>query len=123
MNFLINQGLKRVGRKLGKSMFNDTLNVPEAYADRIAQEFGNEWHDAYEIYRQNPEFWEGAYGKDAQELKGAPRMTPLSRTSRLPETPAPEKPAGEMESTGRGFWENLFPGRSSLREAQGRWRE
>ncbi len=89
MGFLINQGLNLVGRKLGKSMFNDILNVPEAYADRIGQDFGNEWHDAYEIYRQNPGFWEDAYGKDAQELKGGPKMAPVSRTSdcqkRLPQ--------------------------------------
>ncbi|MEI2296772.1 hypothetical protein [Ensifer sp. MJa1] len=123
MNFLINQGLKRVGRKLGKSMFNDTLNVPEAYADRIARDFGNEWHDAYEIYRQNPGFWEDAYGKDAQELKGPPKLAPASRTSRLPEAPAPEAPVNDAQHNDRGFWEGLFPGRSSLREAQGRWRE
>lgn len=123
MGFLINQGLNLVGRKLGKSMFNDILNVPEAYADRIGQDFGNEWHDAYEIYRQNPGFWEDAYGKDAQELKGGPKMAPVSRTSRLPETPAPETPVNEVQPNGRGFWESLFPGRSSLREAQGRWRE
>ncbi|NRQ15126.1 hypothetical protein [Ensifer sesbaniae] len=128
MGFLINQGLNLVGRKLGKSMFNDILNVPEAYADRIGQDFGNEWHDAYEIYRQNPGFWEDAYGKDAQELKGGPKMAPVSRTSRLPETPAPETsapetPVNEVQPNGRGFWESLFPSRSSLREAQGRWRD
>ncbi|WP_104663388.1 hypothetical protein [Ensifer adhaerens] len=128
MNFLINQGLKQVGKKLGKSMFNDTLNVPEAYADRIARDFGNEWHDAYEIYRQNPGFWEDAYGKEAQELKGGPKIAPVSRSARLPEAPAPETsapetPGNEAQPNGRGFWDGLFPRRSSLREAQGRWRE
>lgn len=116
--FLINQGLKYVGRKMGKSMFNDTLNVPEAYADRIAQDFGNEWHDAYEIYGQNPEFWEDAYKGDPYASKVGPKMTPVSRTSRLPAAPAEDQPP-----KGGGFWDGLFPGRASLREAQGKWRE
>lgn len=115
---LINQGLKYVGRKLGKSMFNDTLNAPEAYADRIARDFGNEWRDAYEIYGQNPEFWEEAYKGDPNASKAGPKMTAVPRTSRLPEAPDEGQPA-----KGSGFWDGLFPGRASLREAQGKWRE
>ncbi|OCP23172.1 MULTISPECIES: hypothetical protein [unclassified Ensifer] len=115
---LIDQGLKWVGRKLGKSMFNDTLNGPEAYADRIAQDFGNEWHDAYEIYGQNPGFWEDAYKGDPNVPKNGPKMAPVSRTSRLPVAPADDQP-----SKGGCFWGGLFPGRATLREAQRKWRE
>ncbi|WP_143348258.1 hypothetical protein [Ensifer adhaerens] len=98
-------------------------DLPKAYADRIAQEFGNEWGDAHAIYNQNPKFWKEAYQGDPSASKTGPKSVSTSRTSRLPEPPVPETSANEAQPNGRGFWENLFPGRSSLREAQGRWRE
>ncbi|KOF13584.1 hypothetical protein AC244_30570 [Ensifer adhaerens] len=93
-------------------------NLPTAYADRIAKDFGNEWHDAYDIYGKNPGFWEDAYRGDPNASRAGPKMAPVSRTARLPAAPSDKPPA-----KGGGFWDGLFPGRSSLREAQGRWRE
>lgn len=92
--------------------------LPKAYADRIASDFGNEWHDAYEIYGQNPEFWEEAYKGDPNVSKAGPNMPAVPRTSRLPA--ARDEDAAPKGST---FWDGLFPGRASLREAQGKWRE
>lgn len=108
----------RQGPRQEKTAAAAVGDLPKAYADRIARDFGNEWQDAYEIYRQDPRFWEEAYGKDAHKLRGGPKLAPVSRTSRLPETPANDVPPN-----GGGFWNDRFPGRSSLREAQGRWLE
>ncbi|MDK1373360.1 MULTISPECIES: hypothetical protein [unclassified Sinorhizobium] len=119
--FLIKQGLKRVGRKLGKSMFNDTLNPDEAYADRIARDFGINWHDAYDAYRQNPRFWEESYKEDPVGSPSGPAMARSERTSRLPA--ATVSPDGVSSPEKSGIWDKLFPGRVSLRRAQDDWRE
>lgn len=112
---LIKYGLKQIGDKLGKSMFNDTLNPDEAYADRIARDFGIEWHDARDAYHQNPGFWEESYKGDPNDRRNAPKMAPVKRTSRLPASSG----AQERDT----LWESLFPGRVSLRRAQDDWRE
>lgn len=90
----------------------------KAYADRIARDFGNEWHDANKIYGQNPGFWEEAYSGDPDASKAGPKMTVVPRASRLPAARDEGQPP-----KGGGFWDGLFPGRASLREAQGKWRE
>ncbi|THK37270.1 hypothetical protein EHS39_15730 [Ensifer sp. MPMI2T] len=114
--FLMKFGLKQIGDKLGGSMFNDTLNPDEAYADRIARDFGINWHDARDAYHQNREFWEESYKGDPNDRRNAPKMAPVTRTSRLPSA-SPGVPEGN------GPWEKLFPGRVSLRRAQEDWRE
>ena len=111
------RGIKNFRNELFLRMLDDKANMPEAYADRIAREYGNDWHSAYDTYWQDPEFWENAYENDPVHSRVGPETVPVKRTSRLPAVPANDP------STGGGFWDGLFPGRSSLREAQGRWRE
>lgn len=106
------------GPRQEKAVAAEARGLPNAYADRIAQDFGNEWGDAYEIYGQNPDFWNDAYQGDPRASKGGPKSALVPRTSRLP--PAP---GNGRSPDGGGFWDDRFPGRSSLREAQGRWRE
>ncbi|MQW89882.1 hypothetical protein [Sinorhizobium saheli] len=110
----IAQGLRNAGRELLFELLNDKVNLPEAYADRIARDYGNSWHDAYQIYRQNPTFWDDAYNGDPNNRQAGPKIAPVTRTSRLPVTDADE---------GSSFWERLFPGRTSLRRAPANWRE
>ncbi|MCA1405432.1 hypothetical protein I6F26_13720 [Ensifer sp. IC3342] len=113
--FLIKYGLKKISKKLRNSMFNDTLNPDEAYADRIARDFGIEWHDARDAYHQNPGFWEESYKGDPRDPRNTRKMAPVKRTSRLPAS------FGVQERD--TLWESLFSGRVSLRRAQDDWRE
>ncbi|HXV31057.1 MAG TPA: hypothetical protein VD840_12065 [Sinorhizobium sp.] len=108
--------IKDLRKDLLIEMLNDKVNLPEAYADRIAREFGNGWYDAYEIYRENPEFWDDAYQGDPNHSPVGPKIISVPRTSRLPA-------AASDEPEGKSPWERLFPGRTSLKRAIDNWRE
>lgn len=120
-DFAIKEGLRRLGRKMGRSVFNDTLNPDEAYADRIMKDFGINWYDAYEAYHQMPQFWEKSYNEDPVGYSGGPAMAPSEKTSRLPAATAPSK--GVSSQASGGIWDRLFPNRASLRDAERKWRD
>lgn len=105
--FLLNQLLKRIGNKLGKSMFNDTLNPDEAYADRISKDFGISWHDAYDAYHQNPNFWEKSYKENPNDRRNSPPIVSVKRTSRLPDAPSPAED-GAPSKRRAGFGRSCF---------------
>jgi hypothetical protein len=121
--FIVNQILKRIGNKMGKSMFNDTLNPDEAYADRISSDFGITWHDAYDAYHQSPKFWEESYERDPNDRRNVPAMAPVKRTSQLLAAIPPPTDGGSPSGKRDGFWSDLFPDRASLKEMERQWRD
>jgi len=106
---LLNQVLKRIGNKMGKSMFNDTLNPDEAYADRISRDFGITWHDAYDAYHQSPKFWEESYKGNPNDHRNAPAMAPAERRSRVPAAGQPATDGSSPSEREAGFGMSCSP--------------
>jgi len=50
-NFLVTQLLRQAGRSAGGKLFNEDVNGPEAYADRIMRDFHlHDYADAWALY-------------------------------------------------------------------------
>lgn len=70
-SFLGRQFLKGVGRKAGGQFFNDELNGPEVYADRIKRDFHlDDYADAWALYDSDRAYWHRYYGPLPSGLSG-----------------------------------------------------
>src|SRR5262249_5762992 len=58
------QIVKQAGKKIGNGLFNDEVNGPEVYADRIKRDFKLEdYADAWALYDSDRAFWERYYAE------------------------------------------------------------
>ncbi len=66
------QPFKRLGSKLGASLFSDEANAPEKYADRIKRDFRiADYADAWTLYTSDPAYWERYYDPPPNEPAAA----------------------------------------------------
>jgi hypothetical protein len=75
------QSFKRLGSKLGASLFSDEANGPEKYADRIKRDFRiPDYADAWALYTSDPAYWERYYDPPPNEPAAADVMVRDSAT-------------------------------------------
>ena len=97
-------------QKLANNLMGWTLNRDEAYVDRIKREFKlREYHQARELYEENPSYWERLYGSDPLTSQNRPASLPSSLVPRPPPAPGTELRAFRSNADGRA----IHPGRSA----------
>ena len=63
-DFIVRQLLRETGRKIGGRFFNDEVNGPEVYADRIIRDFRlPDYADAWALYDSDRAYWERWYAR------------------------------------------------------------
>ncbi len=97
-----------------------TTNLNEANAEAIAKEFGLGFHDAYDIYSNRQKFWGDAAKQPSAASTRKPPIVPPRVGS--PQSAKPEASISRPEPTEQGSWDEMVPGRISMKQAQRSWR-
>jgi len=58
---VINQAAKYVGKRLGKSPFDDLPNPHEIYIEKMVNEFDVDYYDAAKLFFSDEKMWKGYY--------------------------------------------------------------